>query len=94
MENRGPLIKDIFNKELIEVCKYLYVRMQGDDTKAKAIKAWDNLEILMYSSIDDKVRLEKTVRVLDTISSNDLLDISLNKEKVKRYLPDYYNNIK
>ena len=87
MENniKGPLIKDVFNKELSEVCKYLYVRMQGYNTRAKAIVAWDNLEILMYSSIYDKERLVKVIKILETISDNNLLDFKVDKKKLAKY---------
>ena len=85
VENK-VLIKDVFGYELLEVQKYLYVRMQLANTRVKAIKAWDNLETLMEKDINDKKSLDKIIKILKTISDNKLLDIEYNENKVKKYL--------
>ena len=80
------LIKDVFGYELKEVEKYLYVRMQMPSTRVKAIKAWDNLEVLESRNVKDKESLEKIIKLLKVISDNKLLDIEYNSEKVKKYI--------
>ena len=83
--NNKVLIKDVFGYEIIEIQKYLYVRMQLADTRVKAIRAWDNLEVLANRDINDKASLEKIIKLLKVISTNKFLDIEYNENKVKKY---------
>lgn len=77
------LIKDLFSTEILEVQKLLYLKMQSTNIKNRqdAIKAFDNFELLIEKDVDDRLALDKTLKVLKILN---LIDD--DSEKIKKYI--------
>lgn len=78
------LIKDIFEPELVEIGKYIYVQMNSRRQK-DAVKAWDRLENLSYQPITNKEAVEKMIHLIHVHASyTDSME--LNEKKYTKYL--------
>lgn len=83
-EETSILIKDVFDKELLEIGKYIYAQMNSKRQK-DAIKAWDKLENLSYEPITNKKAVEKIVHLIHVHASyTDSME--LNEKKYAKYL--------
>lgn len=80
------LIKDLFKEQVLEISKYLYVKMQGVKTQAKAIKAWDRFEVLINKPVTDKESLKRMIELLKRIEKSDEIEINLNEKKYAKYI--------
>ncbi len=77
------LIKDIFKDELMIISKYIYLELYNPERQKQAIKAWDVLERLSYSLVDDKKSLNKIITIIDKLFPE---KIELNQKKYVKYL--------
>ena len=69
-ESEPQLIKDIFKNEIISIGKQIYVELYNPDNPERqkdALKAWDILEQIANSSINDKKNLEKILRIINLV---------------------------
>ena len=80
------LIKDVLASEVNELGQYIYVLMQEVDTKKNAIKAWDNLENIIYKPVTDKKALEKIINILIKISNSNPEIVSVDNKKLMKLL--------
>lgn len=64
IETKDLLLKDIFKKEILEIQRQIYIRMQDFEQMVKACRAWDSFENLINMSINDKFALNKFRRIL------------------------------
>ena len=69
-----------------ELGQYIYVLMQEVDTKKNAIKAWDNLENIIYKPVTDKKALEKIINILIKISNSNPEIVSVDNKKLMKLL--------
>ena len=84
--DKKPLIKEVFSDEILEIGKYLYIKMRNIETREAAIIAWDNLEVLINKPITDKYALEKISYIIKKIEELSLLDIKYNENNIKKHL--------
>ena len=80
------LIKDLFKEQVLEISKYLYVKMQGVKTQAKAIEVWDRFEVLINKPVTDKEALKRMIELLKRIEKSDEIEINLNEKKYAKYI--------
>ena len=69
-ESEPQLIKDIFKNEIISIGKQIYVELYNPDNPERqkdALKAWDILEQIANSSINDKKNLKKMLRIINLV---------------------------
>ena len=69
-ESEPQLIKDVFKNEIISIGKQIYVELYNPDNPERqkdALKAWDILEQIANSSINDKKNLKKILRIINLI---------------------------
>ena len=78
------LIKDVFDKELLEIGKYIYVQMNSRRQK-DAVKAWDRLESLSYEPITNKKAVEKIIHLI-YVHASYTDSMELNEKKYAKYL--------
>ena len=65
-EKDKPILtmRSIYENEIEQIGKVLYLAMQDSERKFQAVKAWDRLEILADSPVSDIVMLEKMENLL------------------------------
>ena len=66
-ESEPQLIKDIFKNEIISIGKQIYVELYNPERQKDALKAWDILEQIANSSINDKKNLKKMLRIINLV---------------------------
>lgn len=71
-------IKDVFEPEIFEIGKLLYVQMQKPRNVKRGCRAWDTLELLKEKSASDEWAVR---RILSLIA---ILDIKTNQERNDR----------
>jgi len=86
------LLKEVFEPQIEEVQKYLYVKMQSLDLVVKqgAIKAWDIFENMINKSINDKENLERFLNLLKRIEYSEDLEIEMNDSYIKKIERRYF----
>ena len=79
-------IKDVFDNEVFEIQKYLYVQMNLDQTR-KTADLWDRFSVLIDKSVSDYSALSRFVQIATIINNNSLytnIDIdNLNNKKLR-----------
>lgn len=83
------LIKNTFPNEIEEIGKYLYCSMNNPKNSKNAIKAWDNLSILIEKPITDQQAVDKMLRTIKIFQNAGIIvkdythNFSDNKQKKK-----------
>ena len=81
-ESEPQLIKDIFKNEIISIGKQIYVELYNPERQKDALKAWDILEQIANSSINDKKNLKKMLRIINLVSPE---KEKINYQKYHKY---------
>jgi len=84
--NHVLLIKDVLKNEIDQIGMYLYVMMQDSDIRSKAIRAWDNLENMVYKPVTDKKTLEKLINILFKVSNDHPEIVDADSKKLIKLL--------
>lgn len=86
------ILKEVFEPQIEEVQKYLYIKMQSTDLKTtrNAIKAWDIFDNMINKSINDRENLERFLHLLKKIACSEELEIEMNDSYIKKVERRYY----
>lgn len=83
--NKENLIKNLFEKEVLQIGAYLYSQTGKIELQKNAIEALDNFQLLIEKPVTDKDALKRIMALLEKVKDNGIFDININKKRYIKY---------
>jgi len=83
--NRPITIRNVFEKEVLQIGAHLYLKMQNSESRKTAVEAWDNLQLLIEKPISDEEALNKILNIFEAIKDDNRFNIKVDEKRYSKY---------